>query len=44
MAQKSGEVIVSFFRGPGFSVHNLRPCNTSEDVFAEVSFGKLDTL
>lgn len=44
MTQKSGEVIISFRNGQGFSVQSLSPRNTRPEVLTSVSLGKLETV
>lgn len=44
IAQKSGDVMISFRSGQGFSVQSLRPRSTRPDALAKTSLGKLDTV
>lgn len=44
MAQKSGEVMISFLRGQGFSMHSFRPCRTGDEVFWRRSLENVEML
>jgi hypothetical protein len=44
MAQKSGEVMISFLRGQGSSMHSFRPWRTGDEVFWRSSLEKLEML
>jgi hypothetical protein len=44
MTQKSGDVIISFLRGPGSLIHLLMPSRISGEALSSSSFLKLEML